>query len=76
MNPREPDASATDAPTDELKTYFVQEYLIDAGYCWTSLRALPETDYARVMAEATAYASAKISEGRHNAAVADMLHRG
>ncbi len=76
MDPRDPQTSVSDDPTDELTRYFVQEYLMNARHSWTSVRALPEADYERIMAAASAYASTKLSEAHNKIALAKMIRNG
>lgn len=76
MDPRDPQKSVIDDPTDELTRYFVQEYLMNAGYSWTSVHALPAADCDRIMAAASAYASTKLSEAHNKIALAKMLRNG
>ena len=76
MNPREPESSAVDDSTDELQRYYIEEYLLEAGHSWKSVRALPQADADRVLAAASEYASSKISGGRNKAAIVEMIHHG
>lgn len=76
MNPRDLEAPAMNESADEVTRYYVEEYLIESGYTWTSMGALCPAERDRIMQAASAYAVGKLSAGRNQAAIAQMLRQG
>jgi hypothetical protein len=54
--------TASEDPHAQLERAFIEEYLHERGYSLKDLHRLPEAEAHQLMAEASTYASSKLTE--------------
>jgi hypothetical protein len=58
----------------DLEMKYIDEYLRDKGFSTRALNTLPEQEAARLMAEASRYASLKLAELESRARLRTKIH--
>ena len=66
--------AAVKGPEADLELMYIGEYLREKGYLIRELKELPETEAARLMAEASQYASLKLAELESRARLRTEIH--
>ena len=62
INRTEENPKSVASPRADLELMYIDEYLREKGYSIRELDALPENEAARLMTEASQYASLKLAE--------------
>ena len=62
VNRTEENPKSVASPRADLELIYIDEYLREKGYAIRELEALPENEAARLMTEASQYASLKLAE--------------
>jgi hypothetical protein len=71
---RHEEAAPLHEPLDELERHLIAAYVAGAGYDVDELRARNDEDARRVLADASRYASAKLSEVEARSHFVHALH--
>jgi hypothetical protein len=76
MPDREHDAAPSPAHFAELETSLIRQFLEARGHTRSSVEALPQVQRDALLAEASVYASAKLSEVESRSHYLDDLRHG
>ena len=74
MTPVLPTTAAFEDPQTHLETALIDEFLHARGIDRQNLRALPELEVTRLMKDASAYASARLTELESRAHFVHEIH--
>lgn len=55
------DRSGAEGPDSALERRLIKEYLLEKGYRWSDLRAMPEEERRALMREACMYAATQLA---------------
>ncbi len=74
IDPAEPSVPLMEEAEAPLERMYIEAYLQSKGHTLHSLRDLPEGEASRLLAEASAYASAKLTEVESRAHFVEEIH--
>jgi hypothetical protein len=72
----EPTGAPLEMPLGQLERALIEEYLRARGHDPATLDALPEAERARLLTDASLYASAKLAEIESRSYLVQQLHEG